>query len=100
MTESCFSDSTIVCSELVYKSYLPAQGQKGVSIELVDVAGRRTLPANQIVRRYDSDAERGFPQMDFVLFLDGREKEGKVVPADDKALRASWKRTKWDIAQK
>ena len=95
-----FSDSTIVCSELVYKSYLPAQGQKGVSIELVDVAGRRTLPANQIVRRYDSDAERGFPQMDFVLFLDGREKEGKVVPADDKALRASWKRTKWDIAQK
>jgi hypothetical protein len=95
-----FSDSTIVCSELVYKSYLPAAGQKGVSIELVDVAGRRTLPANQIVRRFDADAQRGFPQMDFVLFLDGNEKSGKVAVSNEAAFRATWKRTKWDIAQK
>ncbi len=95
-----FSDSTIVCSELVYKAYQPAQGQKGVSLELVDVAGRRTLPANQIVRRFDADAERGFPQMDFVLFLDGNEKSGKVGLSTEAAFRATWKRTKWDIAQK
>lgn len=95
-----FSDSTIVCSELVYKSYLPSTGQKGVSIELVDVAGRRTLPANQIVRRFDADAERGFPQMDFVLFLDGNERDSKVELSNEAAFRATWKRTKWDIAQK
>ncbi len=95
-----FSDSAIVCSELVYKSYQPGQGQKGVSLELVDVAGRRTLPANQIVRRFDADLERGFPQMDFVLFLDGNEHSGKVALASEAAFRATWKRTKWDIAQK
>ena len=95
-----FSDATIVCSELVYKSYQPAADQKGVSLELVDVAGRRTLPANEIVKRYDQDLAKGTPQMDFVLFLDGNEKESKVANSDEATFRATWKRTKWDIAQK
>jgi hypothetical protein len=95
-----FSDATIVCSELVYKSYQPGADKNGVTIDLVDVAGRRTLPANEIVKRFDSDATAGKPQMDFVFFLDGNERENKVVPANEAAFRASWKRTKWDIAQK
>lgn len=95
-----FSDSTIVCSELVYKSYLPGAEQQGLLLELVDVAGRRTLPANQIVRRFDADAQRGSPQMDFVLFLDGNEKEGKVALSNEAAFRATWKRSKWDLTQK
>lgn len=95
-----FSDATIVCSELVYKAYQPAADRKGVSLDLVDVAGRRTLPANEIVKRFDTDANKGAPQMDFVLFLDGREKEGKAALSDEATFRATWKRTKWDIAQK
>ena len=94
-----FSDATIVCSELVYKSYQSGADQQGVTIDLVDVAGRRTLPANEIVKRFDSDARSGRPQMDFVFFLDGNEKEGKVALASEAAFSASWKRTKWDIAQ-
>lgn len=95
-----FSDSTIVCSELVYKSYQPSADQRGVSLDLVDVAGRRTLPANEIVHRFDSDAELGAPQMDFVLFLEGHEKDGNATLADVATFRNSWRRTKWDIAQK
>ena len=95
-----FSDSTIVCSELVYKAYQPAADQQGVSIDLVDVAGRRTLPANEIVKRFDLDANRGAPQLDFVLFLDGNERESKVGLGTEASFRATWKRTKWDIAQK
>jgi len=95
-----YSDATIVCSELVYKSYQPSADEKGLVLDLVDVAGRRTLPANEIVKRFDADATLGAPQMDFVLFLDGREKEGKAVLGDAAAFRNSWKRTKWDIAQK
>ena len=94
-----FSDSTIVCSELVYKAYQPGADQKGVALELVDVAGRRTLPANEIVKRFDADASKGTPQMDFVLFLEGQEKQGNAVLVDEGHFRDSWKRTKWDIAQ-
>lgn len=95
-----FSDATIVCSELVYKSYQPSADQQGVRLDLVDVAGRRTLPANEIVRRFDSDAASGAPQLDFVLFLDGREKDSRAALSDSAAFRSSWKRLKWDIAQK
>lgn len=42
-----FSDATLVCTELVWKSYQPAADMKGLAIDLVDVAGRRTLPANE-----------------------------------------------------
>lgn len=70
-----------------------------MALDLVDVAGRRTLPANEIVKRFDLDARKGAPQMDFVFFLDGQEKQGNAVLVDEAAFRASWKRTKWDIAQ-
>ncbi len=95
-----FSDSSLVCSELVYKAYLPGADFRGVTIDLVDVAGRRTLPANEIVKRFDAERAGKNPQMEFVLFLDGNEKEGKAVVADEATFRASFKRLKWDIAQK
>lgn len=95
-----FSDSTIVCSELVYKAYQTGADQRGVAIDLVDVAGRRTLPANEIVKRFDSDLSAGTPQLDFVVFLDGNEKEDKAALGTEASFRASWKRLKWDIAQK
>lgn len=94
-----FSDATLVCTELVYKSYQPGADLHGVQFDLVDVAGRRTLPANEIVKRFDSEADREDRQLDFVLFLDAKEKEKKVFSADAAALRTSWKRLKWDIAQ-
>jgi hypothetical protein len=89
-----------VCTELVYKAYQPASDLRGVTIELVDVAGRRTLPANEIVKRFDAEGDSKNPQLDFVLFLDGQEKTGKAVQSDVTAFRNTWKRLKWDIAQK
>ncbi|MBX7097894.1 MAG: protein tyrosine phosphatase [Myxococcaceae bacterium] len=95
-----FSDAALVCTELVYKSYAPSAEQKGLSIGLVDVAGRRTLPANDLVRQYAREAGTPSQQLDFVAFLDGHEKDGVAVEADEKAFRASCERVKWDVAQK
>ncbi|MGI5861898.1 MAG: YiiX/YebB-like N1pC/P60 family cysteine hydrolase [Myxococcales bacterium] len=95
-----FSDSTLVCTELVYKSYAPATGKNGLRIELVDVAGRKTLPANLLVQLFDSEFGREDRQLDFVAFLDGREKTRSAVEGDAEAFRVSWKRVKWDIALK
>lgn len=95
-----FSDSTLVCTELVYKSYAPSQQTHGVRIDLVDVAGRRTLPANEFVRLFDSEYDRPDRQLDFVAFLDGREQERDAVEGDVESFRRSWRRAKWDIAQK
>ncbi|RYZ36765.1 MAG: protein tyrosine phosphatase [Myxococcaceae bacterium] len=94
-----FSDQTLVCTELVWKSYAPAKDMKGLDIPLVNVAGRRTLPANEIVRVFD--AEYGTPtrQFDFVAFLDGREAQGDAVEANAEVFRYTYRRMKWDIAQ-
>lgn len=95
-----FSDSTLVCTELVYKAYQQDKDMKGLELPLVDVAGRRTLPANEIVRRFDLEADKPDRQLDFVLFIDAKEKEDAVFEASAQALRETWKRLKWDVAQK
>jgi hypothetical protein len=94
-----FSDSTLVCTELVYKSYQRDKDMKGLDFPLVDVAGRRTLPANEIVKRFDLEAEKPDRKMDFVLFVDAKEKDGTVFEASSQALQNTWKRVKWDVAQ-
>jgi len=94
-----FSDATLVCTELVWKSYQPSADMKGLAIDLVDVAGRRTLPANELVHRFDAEYDKPGRQLDFVLFLDAREKKNEAFDADVTAFRNTWKRVKWDVAQ-
>ena len=95
-----YSDASLVCSELVYKAWAPATDMKGLRIELVDVAGRRTLPANDLVKLFDAEHAKADRQLDFVAFIDGREKEGTVVVSDELAFRKTHARPKWDVAQK
>jgi hypothetical protein len=95
-----FSDATLVCTELVYKAYQADADMKGLELPLVDVAGRKTLPANDIVRRFAAEGDGPGRQFDFVLFVDALEAQDKVFIADEKAFRASHQRLKWDVAQK
>ncbi|MDY7228956.1 YiiX/YebB-like N1pC/P60 family cysteine hydrolase [Hyalangium rubrum] len=95
-----FSDSTLVCTELVYKSYAPSKEMKGVRVELVDVAGRRTLPANELVKLFDQEYDTPNRQLDFVAFLDGREDKAGAIEEDVLTFRQTYRRMKWDIAQK
>jgi hypothetical protein len=95
-----FSDATLVCTELVSKAYAPSSDMKGVHVPLVNVAGRMTLPANELVRRFDEEWGRPDRQLDFVAFLDGRESRKDAVEGDAGAFRKTHKRLKWDVAQK
>jgi hypothetical protein len=94
------TDHAIVCTELVWRSYRPAEGKRGLEIPLVDVMGRRTLPANEIARRYSAERGRPEAQFEFVAFLDGREHEGRAVPAGEEDFARSCERAKWDILMK
>jgi hypothetical protein len=94
------SDSTLVCTELVWKSYAPSSDMQGLALPLVEVAGRQTLPANEIVKRFDLELDSPTRQLDFVAFLDGREAQGDAVVSDAAAFRKTHARLKWDVAQK
>jgi len=94
------TDETLVCTELVYNTSRPSEGKPGIDLEHVQVVGRTTLPANDVVRQFDQSYGTPNQLFDFVYFLDGVEKEKRAVERDVDALRQSWRRPKWDVLQK
>lgn len=93
------TDRELVCTELVYKAWQPGADHAGVDFELDYVMGRTTLAANNIVRQFDEGYDSDERDLDFVYFLDGREKKGAAVVSDLEAFRTSWTRPKWDVMQ-
>ncbi|MGA1867952.1 MAG: YiiX/YebB-like N1pC/P60 family cysteine hydrolase [bacterium] len=90
------TDAALVCSELVYKSYLPEKNDEGLTLPLSEVLGRKVLSPNNIARLFDEEYDSN-PQLDIVLFLDGDEKTNKARRADVEAFKKSWTRPKWHI---
>jgi hypothetical protein len=93
------TDDAIVCSELVVKAYEPDAELGGLRIPWVTVAGRRAVPPTEIVRQFANEQTSESPQLEFVYFLEGREKTRDAVVADATALAKSVSRPKWDVAQ-
>jgi 1-acyl-sn-glycerol-3-phosphate acyltransferase len=80
-----FSADKLVCTELVYRA---TAGH--VDLPLVEILGRRTLPALEVVRYALS--EKGREQLEFVALLDGDEAAGRAEWADEQTLVESLSR--------
>lgn len=87
-----YTDHELVCSEVVYKVY-----EGAVKLPLIAVAGRMTLPPNEICALFERT--RGTPgqQLDLVDFLDGRADLGRVVHGSADDFCASHRRPKWEF---
>lgn len=94
------SDQSLVCTELVFKSYLPGENKQGLNLPLETVMGQTLTPANAFARQFDETFGSENQQLDLVLFLDGQEKEKHAAEADVAAFRTSWQRPKWHILVK
>ncbi|MFO7562329.1 MAG: YiiX/YebB-like N1pC/P60 family cysteine hydrolase [Enhygromyxa sp.] len=90
------TDHAIVCTELIYRAYRPAAGKPGLELGLVELAGRPTLPANDIARQYVAERGSAAAQFDFVYFIDAIEKQQKAVVSDEASFVTTPSRTKWD----
>lgn len=93
------TDHALVCTELVWRAYRPRRGTPGLNIPPVIVAGRKTLPANEIARTFTNEMNRADRQLEFVAYLEGSEKQGKAVAGDRFGFAATCDRSKWDFAQ-
>ena len=91
------TDSTLVCSELIFKAYEPGGGMRGLRFPVSEVVGRKVSTPNGMVRQFAEQAGSDESQADFVLFLDGFEKEKRAVESTPEQFRASWKRPNWHI---
>lgn len=95
-----YTDSSLVCSELVFKAYEPREAMPGIKLGLEKVVGRMALGPNSIVRTFDQQLGTKDEQLTFAWFLDGTEKGENAVFASADDFRATWKRPKWDIVQR
>jgi uncharacterized protein YycO len=91
------TDSALVCSELIFKAYEPGGGMQGLRFPVTEVMGRKVSTPNGMVRQFDEQAGTPAAQADFVLFLDGYEKEKRAVESTPEQFRASWQRPNWHI---
>lgn len=93
------TDSTLCCSELVYKAYEAEKHGHGLDFKLQDIAGRMLLSPNDIAQQFDEQYGTKKQQMEFVAFLEGNYKGSKAVELDMQAFRSSWHRPKWHLAE-
>ena len=81
-----FSTDKLVCTELVYRTF----GEK-IPLQPINVMGRRTLPAMELLRQY-MEAPETASRVSFIAFLDGNEAVGYAAFRDLKTLRESMSR--------
>jgi Permuted papain-like amidase enzyme, YaeF/YiiX, C92 family len=94
------TDDQVVCSELVIKAYEPkTQEGPGLRIPFIAVAGRRAVPPTELVRTFGAELGKDARQLDFVYFLDGRERGQSAIVGDEASLAKTATRPKWDIVQ-
>lgn len=91
------TDAELVCTELVYKAYEPANGYTGLRLPTVEMLGRQVTPANEFVKQFDAQAATGTEQFELVEFLDGYERTKNAQPASRAEFRSSWRRPKWHV---
>jgi len=91
------TDSELVCTELIYKSYEPVNDVEGLQLPMRSMLGRNLLPANDIAMLYAKEYQTPHHQFAFVCFLDGNEYLGRAVFATEEDFLTSWKRPKWQI---
>jgi hypothetical protein len=94
------TDHALVCTEVVWRAYRPAQGKDGLNLELVELAGRQTLPANDLARQYVAERGRADAQLEFVAFIDAIEKQQVAVFSTEEEFAATPERTKWDYRKR
>ena len=91
------TDTEMVCTEVIYKSYEPAPSTAGLHLPLKDLLGRKLMTANDMAMVFDQEYGSQRQQLDFVLFLDGDERAKMAYVSNLESFRKSWKRPKWHI---
>jgi hypothetical protein len=93
------TEHAVVCTELVWRAYRPMPGKEGLDPTLSRVAGRMTLPANEMMRWAAANSDGPSRLFDFVFFIDARERSRETFFSDEAAFRATPDRVKWDFVQ-
>ncbi len=81
------STDKLVCTEVVYRSYGANSGP--IDFPVVDILGRATMPAINLVAKFRDERDGPNPQLEFIAFLDGDITTGTSSVKDEDAFVAT-----------
>lgn len=91
------TDASLVCTELVCKSYEPNGDSAGLIFPVDSMLGRKVVPANLIVKQFDETFGTAGQQLELIYFLDANEKAKRSILSTVEDSRKSWQRPKWHV---
>ena len=89
------TDQSLVCTEVIWRAYRSSPDTPGLRLEPITVAGRLTLPPNEIVRDFAAEYGDERARFEFVHYLEARASEGRAVAATVEAFLATSEKSKW-----
>ncbi|MBI5217659.1 MAG: hypothetical protein HY958_01840 [Bacteroidia bacterium] len=94
------SDDEILCSELIYKAYIPCADKAGLHFLMNDLNGSAFMFPTDIVRKFDAEKDNPDKELRLIIFYDASEKQKKSFVSDEVEFGNTWKRTTMDIIKK
>jgi len=76
------NDNEVVCSELLYNSFIPGNDKKGVTFRMSEREGKPFLTPNDIARQYCKEKKEATSQFDMIYYFDGEYSLKKKTPPD------------------
>jgi len=89
-----FSTDRLVCTELIHQAY-----DEPLGFELLEIMGRETLPALEILRKWVEERGSAEPKLRFVCFLDAFENDMSARVRTSEELIDTLTRPGLDLAQ-
>ena len=89
-----FSTDKLVCTELIYRAY---DGK--IDFSLVEVMGTTTMPAMNVIRKFENERGAANAQLEFISFIDGDEEAGSASFKDAEELIRSLNRSSFTWMQ-
>jgi len=85
------SEDSLVCTELVVKSYGSDTIKHGIDFKYTTEMGKQVVKANTICNQFDEEYNTSKKQLDFIYFLKGLEKQKKAIVDTCDKFRRSWR---------
>ena len=76
----------LVCTEVVFLTYGGNADSAPIKFPVVEILGRPTMPAINLVQKFSNERNREDAELQFVAFLDGDEELGTSVVRDEDAF--------------
>ena len=89
------TDQSLVCTEVVWRAYRSSPETPGLELEPITVAGRLTLPPNEIVRDFAAEYGTEDARFDFVHYLEADTEADRAVASTLDAFLATPELSKW-----